>query len=142
MAGERDEQGRQDYDDEQPGDGEVSRIEALDERFGRIESEQAEHRALLVQIRDAIAGKGPAKGAHDKAQDRVEGRLEHPPAQSIADQVRAAVQQVGAEQAQKEQEAKHAADHERLREMAERPPRQAMGGVRGAIARAMYGGDQ
>lgn len=133
---------RDQFEDEQPGDGEVSRIEALDERFGRIESEQAEHRALLEQIRDTIAGRGRTKAAHDKAQDRVEGRLEHPPAASIADQVRAAVRQVGAEQAQKDAEQKHQADHERLRELAERPPRQAMGGFRGRLARAMYGADQ
>jgi hypothetical protein len=139
MAGEQD---REQYDDEQPGDGEVGRIEALDERFGRIESEQAEHRALLEQIRDAIAGKGPAKDAHDKAQERTEGRLAHPPAQSVAEQVRAAVAAVGAEQAQAEADKQHAADHDKLRELAERPPREAMGGFRGRLARAMYGGDQ
>jgi hypothetical protein len=135
-------QDREQYDNEQPGDGEVGRIEALDERFGRIESEQAEHRALLEQIRDAIAGKGPVKDAHDKAQERTEGRLAHPPAQSVAEQVRAAVAAVGAEQAQAEAEKQHAADHDKLRELAERPPREAMGGFRGRLARAMYGGDQ
>jgi hypothetical protein len=139
MAAEQD---REQFEDEQPGDDEVGRIEALDQRFGRIESEQAEHRALLVQIRDAIAGKGPARGAHDQAEQRTEGRLAHPPAESVADQVRAAVAAVGAEQAQAEADKQHKADHEKLREQAERPPREAMGGFRGRLARAMYGGDQ
>ena len=125
--------------DADPGAEEVGRIEALDERFGRIESEQAEHRQLLEQIRDAIAGKGAAKPAHDRAEKRTEGRLAEPAAVTIAEQVRAAVEAVGAEKAEKERAAAHDADHQKMREAAERPPREAMPGFRGRLSRAMFG---
>jgi len=120
-------------------DTEVSRIEALDERFGRIESEQAEHRSMLEQIRDAVAGKGAAGPAHEAAEKHTEGRLAHPPAESIAEQVRRAVADVGAEEERKRQAAAHEADHQKIREAAERPPRETASGVRGRIQRAMFG---
>lgn len=143
MATDRNEHEHQDYEDgEQPGEDEAGRIEYLGERFGRIEAEQAAQRGILEQISDALAGRGPAKGAHDKAEGRVEGRLAHPPAQSIAEQVRAAVREVGAEEAQKARDAEHAADHERMRELAERPPRESMTGWRGKLAGVMYGADR
>lgn len=128
--------------EEHQGDGEASRIEALDERFGRIESEQAEHRSKLDQILDIVGGKGPAKPAHDKAQQHTETRLEHPPAESIAEQVRRAVADVDAERAQKERDATHQADHDKIRELAERPPREQVSGARGRLQRIMFGADR
>lgn len=125
------------------GDGEVTRIEALDERFGRIESEQAEHRQLLEQIRDAIgAGRRGERRAHDAAQQHTERRLEQPPAATMADQVRQAVKDVNAEEEQKRASAQHQADHDRIREMAERAPRETISGFRGRLRKAMYGADQ
>jgi hypothetical protein len=123
-----------------PGDEEVGRIEALDERFGRIESEQAEHRGLLQQILDRVGG--AEHQAHGKAEKHTERRLEHPPADSVADQVRRAVTDVQAEQEAERRRTDHDTEHAKLREAAERPPREAASGVRGRIQRAMFGGDQ
>lgn len=128
--------------EQHPGGGEAGRIEALDERFGKIESEQAEQRGMLEQIRDAVAGKGAAGPAHAKAQEHTEQRLEHPPAETIADQVRRAVADVDAEKARKERDAAHQADHDKIKELAERPPRETAAGFRGRLQRAMYGGDR
>jgi hypothetical protein len=134
------EPGEHDYSDEDPGAGEVGRIEALDERFGRIESEQAEHRSLLEQILGRVGG--AEKKAHGEAQQRTEKRLEEPPAASVAEQVRRAVQDVQAEQEATRRKADHDAEHEKLRQQAERPPREPVSGFRGKLQRAMYGGDQ
>lgn len=126
-------------EEQQPGQEEAGRIEGLDERFGKIEAEQAQQRGMLEQIRDSVAGKGDAGPAHDKAQAHTEHRLEHPPAQTIADQVRRAVKEVGAEEEQKRRDAEHADHHQKLREAAEQPPREPAAGVRGRIQRAMFG---
>lgn len=125
--------------DQAPGEDESTRIEGLDERFGRLEQEQREQRGLLEQL---LAGKGPAKGAHDAAQQRTQHRLEQGPAASIADQVRQAVKDVNAEAAQQQAEADHAAEHQRMREAAERPPRERAGGLRGRLQTVMFGRDQ
>lgn len=127
-------------DDQQPGDEEVSRIEALDERFGRIESEQAEHRGMLQQILDRVGG--AEQDAHGKAQEHTRRRLEQTPAQTMADQVKRAVQDVEAEKAAEQTRAAHDADHERIRQLAERPPREPVSGFRGRLQRAMFGADQ
>ena len=124
------------------GDGEAGRIEGLDERFGKIESEQAEQRSMIEQIRDAVAGKGAAEPAHAKAQEHTEQRLEHPPAETIADQVRRAVADVGAEEERKKREADHQADHDKIRELSERPPRETASGFRGTLQRIMFGADR
>ena len=127
-------------DEQPPGDEEVTRIEALDERFGRIESEQAEHRSLLEQILGRVGG--AEKKAHGEAQEHTKRRLEEPPAASVADQVRRAVQDVQAEQEATKRKADHDAEHEKLRQQAERPPREPVSGFRGRLQRVMYGGDQ
>lgn len=128
--------------EQQPGEAEQARIESLDERFGRIEAEQAEHRTLLEQIRDGITGARTAEDkAHGKAEQHTQDRLAHPPAETMADQVRKAVEAVNAEAEQKRRDEQHAADHQALREAAEKPPREAMSGFRGKLTRVMYGGD-
>jgi hypothetical protein len=127
-------------DEQPPGGEEVGRIEALDERFGRIESEQAEHRGMLERILDRVGGAEQA--AHGKAEQHTRQRLEHPPAESVADQVRRAVKDVQAEQEAERHKADHDTEHAKLREAAERPPREPASGVRGKIQRAMFGADQ
>lgn len=129
-------------DEQAAGEDEAGRISSFDERFGKIEHEQAEQRGMLEQIRDAVAGKGPAKPAHDKAQQHTQDRLEHPPAESIADQVRRAVADVKADEEQKRRDAEHQADHDKIREAAERAPRETVSGFRGKLQRAMFGGDR
>lgn len=126
--------------EQQPGEGEAGRIQAYDERFGRIEHEQAEQRGLLEQIRDAVGGVRQAEeGAHAKAQEHTESRLDR--SSTMADQVKRAVEAVNAEAEQKRRDEAHAADHARLREQAERPPREPQGGRRGKLQRALFGSD-
>lgn len=133
------EQADQDQDQDQ-GEAEAGRIESLDARFGRLEHEQAEQRSMLEQIRDAVGGAKAAEGkAHARAQEHTEQRLEHPPAQAIAEQVRRAVADVDAEREQKRREAEHDADHQHMRELAERPPREQLSGWRGRLQTAMFG---
>lgn len=127
-------------EEDQPGDDEVTRIEALDERFGRIESEQAEHRGMLEQILDRVGG--ARDDAHDKAEKHTQHRLAHPPAESMADQVKKAVRDVEAEKEAERTRAAHDADHERIRQEAERRPRELSSGFRGKLQRVMFGGDQ
>jgi hypothetical protein len=121
-------------------DPEAERVETLDARFGRIEHEQAEQRGLLEQIRDAIAGEGGAAPIHEKAEAHTQARLDS--STTIAEQVRKAVEAVGAEQAQREADEAHKRDHEALRAEREKPPRESGSGFRGKLQRAMYGGDQ
>lgn len=122
-------------------DIEGQRVESLDARFGAIEHEQAEQKSMLTQILAKVGGGAKqAEGqAHDKAQQHTESRLDA--SSSIADQVRAAVEQVGAEKAQREADEAHQRDHAALREAAEKPPREAASGVRGRIQRAMFGAE-
>ena len=127
--------------EQQPGQGEADRIQSLDQRFGKIEQEQTEQRGLLEQIRDAVAGTGPARPAHDKAQAHTEQRLEQPPAAAMADQVRQAVKDVNAEEEQRKRQADHDADHDRIRELAERAPRESQSGWRAKLQRGMFGSD-
>lgn len=130
--------------DQQTGettDPEAERVETLDARFGRIEAEQAEHKTMLGQILAKVGGETKkAEGeAHADAQQHTEEHLER--GSTIADQVRAAVEAVGAEKAQKEADEQHAKDHAALREAREKPPRESQSGFRGRLQRAMYGGD-
>ena len=122
-----------------PAAQEGARIESLDERFGRIEHEQAEQRGLLEQIRDGITGAGKTEGkAHTAAQAHTQDRLEHPPAETIAEQVRRAVAEVGAEQAAAEARQQHEDHHKQIRE-AEQQPREGASGWRARLSAAMYG---
>jgi hypothetical protein len=127
-------------EEQAPGDEEVSRIEALDTRFGRIESEQAEHRGMLERILDRVGG--AEHQAHDEAEQHTQKRLEKPPAQSMAEQVKRAVKDVKAEEAAEETRKAHDADHERIRQEAERRPREAASGGRAKLQRIMFGADQ
>lgn len=125
---------------EEQANAEADRVESLDARFGKIETEQAEQKNLLSQILDKVSGAAPADGkAHAKAQEHTEQRLDA--GTSIADQVRQAVKDVGAEQAQKEAADAHERDHQALREAREKQPRETQSGWRGKLQKAMYGGD-
>jgi hypothetical protein len=121
-------------------DLEAERVESLDARFGKIEAEQAAQGGKLDQILSRLGSAAAPEGkAHAAAQAHTEDRLDA--GSSIADQVRAAVQAVGAEQAQKAAADQHERDHQALREMREKPPRETTQGWRGKLQRAMYGGD-
>ena len=120
-------------------DAESGRVESLDARFGAIEQQQAEQHGMLMELRDALLGKGKAAPAHAAAQEHTETRLEA--SSSIADQVRRAVQDVNAEEEQRKRDEAHQADHAALAEAREKPPREAASGVRGKIQRAMFGAE-
>lgn len=126
---------------EEQADAETQRVESLDARFGKIEAEQAEHKNLLGQILDKVGGqaKETEGKAHAQAQTHTEQRLDA--GSSIADQVKAAVAAVGAEQAQKDREDAHERDHQALREAREKQPRETQSGWRGRLQKVMYGGD-
>jgi hypothetical protein len=113
--------------------------ETQDARLAKLESTQAEQGGKLDQILALIKGEGAAGDAHDAAQQHTEERLDQ--SSTIADQVRQAVEAVGAEKAQKEAEEAHARDHAALREQQEKPPRESQSGFRGKLQRAMYGSD-
>ena len=128
--------------EQQPGEGEAGRIQTLDARFGAIEQEQKAQRGLLEQISAAVGGaKAAEQTAQGKAQEHTQDRLANPPAATMADQVRKAVQDVNAEEAQKQRDADHQADHDRIRELAERAPREPQSGWRARLQRGMYGSD-
>ena len=111
--------------------------ETQDARLAKLEAEQAEQGGKLDQILALIKGEGPA---HDAAEQHTQERLDS--STTIAEQVRKAVEQVGAEKAQREADEAHKADHAALREQREKPPRESASGFRGRLQRAMYGGDQ
>jgi hypothetical protein len=128
--------------DPPPGQDEADRIQTLDARFGAIETEQKTQRGLLEQIAAAVGGTGPAAAAHDKAEARTQDRLANPPAATIADQVRQAVKDVQAEQDQAARDQAHQADHDKLRQASEQPPREPQSGPRARLQRILYGGDR
>jgi hypothetical protein len=111
--------------------------ETQDARLVKLEAEQAEQGGKLDQILGLLKG-GEGK-AHDAAQEHTEEHLDR--SSTIADQVRQAVEQVGAEKAAKEAEEAHKADHAALREQREKPPRESQSGFRGKLQRAMFGSE-
>src|ERR1700752_1561020 len=111
--------------------------ETQDARLAKLEAEQAEQGGKLDQILALIKGEGEV---HEKAEQHTQERLDS--STTIAEQVRKAVEQVGAEKAQREADEGHKADHAALREQREKPPRESASGFRGKLQRAMYGGDQ
>ena len=112
--------------------------ETQDARLDKVEAEQAEQGGKLDQILSILGKK--EEGAHEKAEEHTESRLDR--GSTIADQVKAAVEAVGAENAQKEADAAHEADHAAIREAREKPPRESQSGFRGKLQRAMFGADQ
>lgn len=127
--------------DDETTDTEAERVESLDARFGKIEAEQAEQKGMLAQILAKVGGQAgeTESKAHAKAQAHTEAHLDR--SSTIADQVRAAVEAVGAEKAQKEADEAHKRDHEALREAREKPPRESQSGFRGKLQKAMFGSD-
>lgn len=121
-----------------PADPEAQRVEALDARFGKIEAEQAEQRGMLTTILDKVSGAAPEAPAG--AQEHTQTRLDR--SSSIADQVRQAVADVGAEAERKRRDEEHAAEHAALRAgkpEPEKPPRERQGGLKSRLQKAMYG---
>lgn len=102
-----------------------------DARLDRLEATQAEQGGKLDQIIAMIKGDGDGKPEAAPAQtgdgpDQVS---------TIADQVRQAVRDVHAEEAQA------AAKGKPDEAPKEKPPRESQSGFRGKLQRAMYGGD-
>src|SRR5713226_9576758 len=90
--------------------------ETQDARLDKVEAEQAEQGGKLDQILSILGKK--EEGAHEKAEEHTESRLDR--GSTVADQVKAAVEAVGAEKAQKEADAAHEADHAAIREAREK----------------------
>jgi hypothetical protein len=117
-----------------PADPEAQRVESLDARFGKIETEQAEQRGLLQQILGKVGG-GDAPKAGDPKPDQP---------LDMAAMMRKAVEDVGAENARKKAEEDHAAEHAALRASKpepEKPPRERQGGARSRLQKIMFGGE-
>ena len=78
------------------GTGEASRIQSLDERFGKIETEQQQQRGLLEQIRDSLTGRNsPPAGSAPAASPPAPAAAA---AADMAEQMRQAVRDVHAEE--------------------------------------------
>lgn len=107
-------------------DSEEQRIQSLDDRFGKIESEQERQGGLLEDIRGMLGGKDRGDTGKDApAPDRGEQR-ERPG--MIQEQMAEAIRKVRAEEKQQEADAAHAADHASLKDKApEKAPREATG---------------
>lgn len=120
------------------GDTEAGRVQALDDRFGKIEAEQQRQGGILATIADKL---GTTEGkAHDAAQQHTEDRLERP--DTIAAMVKKAVQDVGAEAEAERQRQDHDAEHQRIREGREKqevPPRPAGPSWKAKWQAAMFG---
>lgn len=117
-----------------PVEESAAQQETQDARLDRVEATQAEQGGKLDQILGLLQGDGGGQheGGEESAADGAE---------SIAEQVRRAVDAVGAEKAAKEASEAHERDHAALREAREKPPRESQSGFRGKLQRAMYGGD-
>jgi hypothetical protein len=124
---------------QQQADPEGQRVQALDDRFGAIEAEQAEQRGLLEQIRDAIGGTGRAAPAHATAGQATETTLER--RETIAELTRRAVEDVNAKTQRDQADAAHAAEHAELkaRREAEQQPREPQRGPKAAAQRFLLG---
>jgi hypothetical protein len=124
-----------------PADPEAQRVESLDARFGKIETEQAEQRGLLQQILGKVGGGlDPTKAPGSSATGASPGTG----SPDMAAMMRKAVEDVGAENARKKAEEEHAAEHAALRAskpVAETQPRERQGGIKSKLQRAMFGGD-
>lgn len=128
------------------GDDEAGRIRTLDERFGKIEHEQAEQRGLIQQVLDRLPGRsgGQAEGEPDPA-------ASNPPAggpgpADIVGTVRAEI--AAAETRRRAEEQQHAEQRgeterivqeqmEKLR--GEQAPRDPQTGFRGRLQRITIG---
>jgi hypothetical protein len=106
--------------------------ETQDARLAKLEAEQAEQGGKLDQILALIKGEGEV---HEKAEQHTQERLDSSStiADTIAKQMEAAVERVGAAQAQKAADEQHAKDHAALREQQEKQPREAGSGLAGKI---------
>ena len=99
-------------------------------RLKAVEDEQAAQGSKIDRILGLLGGDKPAADAP---------KGDGPGDDTIAEQVRKAVEKVGAEKAQAEAEAAHKAEHEKI--AAEKAPRESASGWRGKLQKAMYGGD-
>lgn len=124
-----------DHTSDQDPEEEAPPGEAVDARFAKIEAEQAEQGGKLDQILAKLSGGSSGEG---KTAPAATAKDE---AGSMADQVRRAVEAVGAEKEQKAAADQHAAEHQALKEMREKPPRESQAGWRGKLQKAMYGKD-
>lgn len=125
----------------QPGDGEAGRIQSLEDRFGKIEAEQARQGGILAEIKELVGG--PKAGTSPPASGSSQ-----PPAPpgtpSVADQVRKGVEEI---EAKKAADAKAAADADADRtwrasvdeRLAERKPAEPGTGFRNRLQRALVG---
>ncbi|SRR6266702_1325321 len=114
-----------------------------EDRLERVEAEQREQRGLLNTILEKVSGTAPE--APKGAQNVTETRLER--STIIADQVKQAVKDVGAEQEAERLRAEHDAEHARLRIPAAKPepehqPRERQGGAKAKWQKIMFGGDK
>lgn len=120
-------------------DGEAGRVKSLDDRFGALEHEQSEQRGMLSQILGKLGGGGDAPKGEPVT--RGDDPLAGPDPGSMAEQMRQAVRDVRAEEAQAEKDRQHSADHDRLRTPdPEKAPREVMIRGKAKLQKIMFGG--
>lgn len=120
-------------------DGEAGRVKALDDRFGALEAEQERQGGLLEQIAAKLGGGKPDSDGPVTSADA-------PPAgpnpADMAEQMRQAVRDVRAEEAQADADRQHAADHAKLSAPEpEKTPREVMIKGKAKLQKVLFGGD-
>ena len=128
---------------DQNSDGEADRITTIEDLAARQQQTDSKVDGLISRIDQVLAGGQHAEGqAHAAAQDRVEHKLSDP---GHLDEIKAAIRDVRAEEADAAARSAHDAEHERLRQgaqAAEQAPREAMVRGKQRLQRILFGGDQ
>jgi len=125
-------------------DPEAGRIQALDDRFGAIETEQREQRGILDKVLAAVTPGGDAAppGGHAAGSGAASGAAPLPsPAAAIAQQVRDEIAAADARRAQQDADKAWRDDVTATVEKvkAEQQPRPPQTGIRARLQRAMIG---
>lgn len=123
--------------DAQKPDGEAGRITTIEDIAQRQQATDSKVDGLVSKIDQMLGGGGPSEGKADTNPQQGQGLG--------MDQIRQAIRDVGAEEADAKAKADHDAEHERLKaakDAAEHQPREAMQTWKGRLQRAMFGGEK
>lgn len=127
--------------------GEEGRIKSLDDRFGKIEHEQAEQRGILSRIEQALGGRPKVPGTGSASSPPTESGSRTEPdgtGLSIAEQVKRGVAEIE-ERKQREAAEQQAKDADQAwrkgvdERLAERRPAEPRTGRKVKLQRALFG---
>lgn len=124
-------------------DKEAGRIRSLDERFKAIETEQADQRGMLEQIRDAVTG-GHTGADGDQGEGAPAapgpGEQRHGIGAEVRRQIEEAEKRRAAEEGERKAGEWRQSVEDRLEALKpEAAPREPQTGFRGRVQRAMFG---